>query len=325
MMMQKATRDAYGEILVELGKSDPNIVVLDADLSSSTKTSLFAKAFPDRFFNMGIAEANMMGVAAGLARSGKTVFASTFAVFATGRVWDQIRQSIAYPRLNVKIVASHGGITVGPDGASHQALEDIALMRLLPGMRVVVPCDAEETRQVIRRVASYDGPVYVRLGREKVEDVLKPGTPFEFGHGLVLEPEIERDEFLKSEEPFDVALISCGIMVRECLVAAKSLRDAGINPVVLDFASIKPLDNELLDNILRRVKAVITAEEHSIIGGLGSAVCERACESHPVPVFRVGTNDVFGQSGEPGELCAAYGLTSTRVAELAIKALDAAR
>lgn len=324
MSVLESTRDAYGDTLVELGRENPNIVVLDADLSASTKTDKFARAFPDRFFNMGIAEANMMGVAAGLASAGKIAFASTFAVFATGRVYDQIRQSIAYPRFNVKIVASHGGLTVGPDGASHQSLEDIALMRAIPGMVVIVPCDAQETREAVRAAASYDGPVYIRLGREPVPRVLPEGTRFTMGKALLVYPELGQrgsSDQVFAEKKFDVAFVACGVMVKTCIEAAKLLQAEGISCAVADFASVKPLDEALLIWLARSSRAIITAEEHSVIGGLGSAVCEFLSETYPVPVYRVGVRDQFGQSGSAHELLAAYGLDVPGVVRAARQAL----
>ncbi|MGI6643906.1 MAG: transketolase family protein [Bacillota bacterium] len=318
-----ATRDAYGEALRSLGEDNQDIVVLDADLSQSTKTSIFAKAFPDRFFNVGIAECDMMGIAAGLAHSGKVVFASTFAVFATGRVYDQIRQSIAYPNINVKIVASHAGVTVGADGASHQALEDIALMRVLPNMTVIVPSDARETRDAVRLAASWPGPVYVRLGRESVPIVMPDGIHFEIGKGTPLYPAISRDRLLTKDQGqrFDVLMVACGVMVKACLEAAAGLEKEGLNCLVLDFASIKPLDEELLLACAKMSKVVVTAEEHSIIGGLGSAVCECLADAHPSVVRRVGVRDVFGQSGTAAELLRAYGLMAEDVATAAKRAL----
>jgi transketolase len=308
-----ATRDAYGEALVALGKENPNVVVLDADLSGSTKTEKFFKAYPERFFNAGIAEANMMGMAAGLALSGKTVFVSTFAVFATGRAYDQIRQSIAYTKANVKIVATHAGLTVGPDGGSHQALEDIAIMRAVPDMTVIVPCDGNQTKEAVNVAAAYDGPVYIRLGREPVPTVLPEGTRFEIGKGLILSPEITREELLvrtAGEPLYDVAFVACGVMVKVALEAAEALEKEGRKCLVADFASVKPLDEELLGAIAKSSRAIVTSEEHSIIGGLGSAVCESVAARHPIPVTRVGVEDVFGQSGKAGELLRAYGLTA---------------
>lgn len=340
-------REAYGEALALLGRENPDIVVLDADLSASTKTDKFAKAFPERFFDMGIAEANMMAVAAGLARSGKVAFASTFAVFAVGRAYDQIRQSIAYTGFNVKIVATHAGLTVGPDGASHQSLEDIALMRVLPGMVVLVPADVQETRAAVRAAALHDGPVYIRLGREAVPDVLPEGAGFEIGRGAVLwpAPAMRRDAFVAaprvgglpggarpergcaaSESPrFDISFVACGIMVRPCLDAAEILEGEGIKCVVADFASVKPLDQELLLGIARASRAMVTAEEHSILGGLGGAVCEVLAEEHPMPVRRVGVRDRFGESGPAEALLEAYGLTARDLAVAAREVLGKQR
>ncbi|MGI6662807.1 MAG: transketolase family protein [Bacillota bacterium] len=320
----RAARDAYGEVLVELGKENENIVVLDADLSSSTKTAVFAKAFPERFFNMGIAEANMMGVAAGLASAGKVPFASTFAVFATGRVYDQIRQSIAYAGFNVKIVATHGGLTVGPDGATHQALEDIALMRVLPGMTVIVPSDAEETKQAVRASVDHMGPVYIRLGREAVPDVFPAGAVFEIGKGNMVRPDVSREQVIAAPPytlKFDVSFIACGVMVKECLDAASILESEGIKAAVAGFASIKPFDADLCLALARQSRLIVAAEEHSVIGGLGGAVCECLAENHPARVLRIGVNDRFGESGSARELLAAYGLTGSSIAEKVMAAL----
>lgn len=321
----KAAREAYGEALVELGKENPSIVVLDADLSSSTKTSSFAKAYPERFFNMGIAEANMMAVAAGFARSGKIPFASTFAVFATGRAYDQIRQSIAYPGFNVKIVATHGGLTVGPDGASHQSLEDIALMRVLPGMTVIVPADAEETKAAVRAAADYEGPVYIRLGREASPDVWPHCAHFEIGKGVLVTPGLTREGIISSDlsvSRFDAAIIACGVMVKESMDAAAELEAQGIRCCVAGFSSVKPFDADLCLGMARRSRLVVAAEEHSVIGGLGSAVCECLSESHPSRVLRIGVKDRFGQSGSARELLAEYGLTKDGVAEKIRRALS---
>jgi transketolase len=332
MSEMKATRDAYGEALVQLGKSNPDIVVLDSDLSSSTKTGVFAKVFPERFFNAGIAEANMVGMAAGLARSGKIPFASTFAIFATGRAYDQIRQSIAYPRFNVKIVASHGGLTVGPDGASHQALEDIALMRAIPGMTVIVPCDARETELAVKAAAAHDGPVYIRLGREKVAPVLSQEDKFEIGKGLVVWPEVPGrnidsacNELLQKrpgKPAFDVSFITCGVTVEPALEAARTLEKEGISCLVVVMASVKPIDEDLLVKAARNSNVLITCEEHNVIGGLGSAVCEVVSGLQPVRVIRLGVNDEFGQSGSARELLEAYGLTSDAFCHEARKILD---
>ncbi len=310
MQEQKATREAYGQALLELGRRRNDVVVLDADLSKSTRTSLFAAEFPLRFFNLGIAEADMMGTAAGLAASGYIPFASTFGVFATGRAYDQIRNSIAYPRLNVKIVATHTGVTVGEDGASHQALEDIALMRVLPNMTVVVPADAHQTAQAVAAVAAYDGPVYLRLGRPKVPAVIPPEQPFHLGKGQLLRP------------GRDLTLVATGIMVGVALETAALLQAEGLEAAVLNIHTIKPLDGELLLEQAARTGAVVTAEEHSIYGGLGGAVAELLGENCPVPVLRVGVRDTFGQSGTPEELMQKYGLTAQDLLASARRAVE---
>lgn len=312
MSEMRATRDAYGETLLEIGAQNPNIVVLDADLSSSTKTAAFGREFPERFFNVGIAEANMMGIAAGLARSGKIPFASTFAVFAAGRAYDQIRQSIAYPQFNVKIVASHGGITVGPDGASHQALEDIALMRVIPGMTVIVPCDARQTRLAVLASVAHEGPVYMRLGRSKTPAVLPDTAGFEIGKGQVLWPQafsFTQKGYFETLH-FDLSFVACGITVGPAVEAARALEREGFRCLVADMASVKPVDKDLLVKIAGRSNLVISCEEHSIIGGLGSAVCETLSDSCPVRVVRWGIKDEFGQSGSAEELLEEYELTA---------------
>ncbi|SFR03605.1 transketolase family protein [Desulfoscipio geothermicus] len=299
-----ATREAYGKALVELGRQNPDVVVLDADLSKSTKTYDFGKNYPERFFNIGIAEQNMMGTAAGLAAAGKIPFASSFAVFATGRVYDQIRNSIAYPRLNVKIGASHAGITVGEDGASHQAVEDIALMRCLPNMTVFVPADAVETRAAVLAAAEIDGPVYIRLGRSGVP-VLHDKDNFNFVPGRAI----------TLRDGSDAAIIACGIMVSAALEAAELLAGEGLAVRVLDMHTIKPLDVDAVVEAARATGAVVTAEEHSILGGLGGAVAEALGENCPVPLRRVGVRDTFGESGKPGELLEKYGLTPAALAQ----------
>ena len=308
-MEKQATREAYGKALEALGAEREDIVVLDADLSKSTKTNLFAKAFPERFFDMGIAEQNMLGVAAGLAAAGKVPFASTFAVFATGRAYDQIRNSICYPCLNVKIAATHAGITVGEDGGSHQALEDINLMRGLPNMTVLVPADGPETTKAIRAAAEMDGPVYIRLGRSGVPVITDDATPFEIGKGLVL------------KEGQDVTLIACGMMVAVALDAAEALANDGISAAVIDMSSIKPIDRALIVEWAKKTGAVVTAEEHSIIGGLGSAVAEVLVEEALVPMERVGVEDVFGESGTGAALVEKFNLTKEHIAEKAKKAI----
>ncbi len=308
-MKKIATRQAYGEALLALGAENRDVVVLDADLAKSTKTINFKKAFPERFFDMGIAEANMIGTAAGLAAAGKLPFCSTFAVFATGRAYDQIRQSVAYPGLNVKIAASHAGITVGQDGGSHQSIEDIALMRVLPGMTVFVPADAVEVHGAVAAAARIDGPVYIRLGRSPVP--VLHGEEFEFVPGRAVELRPGKD----------VTLVACGIMVAEALEAAGILAGEGIDAGVLNIHTVKPLDVEAVTAAARRTGAIVTVEEHSIIGGLGSAVAEVLVENHPVPMVRVGIRDVFGESGKPDELMEKFGLTPAHIAAAAREAI----
>ncbi len=293
-----ATRDAYGDALVSLGKKRNDVVVLDADLSGSTKTSKFAKAFPDRFFNIGIAEQDMMGTAAGLAVGGKLPFVSTFAVFATGRAWEQVRQSICYPNLNVKIVASHAGVTVGEDGGSHQSVEDIAVMRVIPHMTVIVPADGPETLQAIEAAAEYKGPCYVRVGRNKVPTLFGEDYQFSIGKAHVF------------NEGKDAAIIACGIMVAEAVKARDLLKAEGIDAGVINMSTIKPIDAEAVIAAAKRCGALVTAEEHSIIGGLGGAVAEVLAESAPVPLARIGVKDTFGTSGDGEGLLRHYGLSA---------------
>ena len=297
MTKKIATREAYGEALLQLGRENSNVVVLDADLSKSTKTYDFGKHFPERFFNMGIAEQNMLGTAAGLAASGKIAFCSTFAVFAAGRAFEQIRNSVAYPRLNVKIGASHAGITVGEDGGSHQSIEDIAIMRVIPNMTVFVPADAVETAAVVRAAVEIDGPVYIRLGRLGVPVI--HGNDFEFKPGRAI----------TLREGKDVTLVATGIMVTTALDAAAELAAEGIEATVLDIHTIKPLDAEAVISAAKSTGAIVTAEEHSIIGGLGSAVAEVLAENCQIPLKRVGIQDSFGESGKPAELLEKFGLT----------------
>ena len=301
-MANIATRDAYGEALAELGAINNQVVVLDADLSKSTKTNAFKKVYPERFFNLGIAEQNLLGTAAGFAAAGKIPFASSFAVFAVGRAYDQIRNSIAYPNLNVKIAATHAGLTVGEAGASHQMLEDIALMRAVPNMTVIVPADGVETKQVVMAVAEHQGPVYIRLGRPKVPVLLGDDYKFEIGKGVVL------------KEGTDVTLIGTGIMVSKAMEAAELLAADGISAAVVNISTIKPLDNALITEMAQKTGAVVTAEEHNIYGGLGSAVAEVLVETCPVPMARVGVEDKFGESGLPDELLEKYGLTAANIA-----------
>lgn len=293
-----ATRDAYGKTLIELGKENPNIVVLDADLSVSTRTSLFRKEIPARFFDMGVAEQDMISTAAGLAASGKIAFASTFAVFGSGRAWDQVRISVAYTRLNVKIVVTHGGITTGEDGASHQANEDIAIMRALPNMTVIVPADAVETAKIIREAAKFYGPTYIRLSRGKSPVVYEnENYDLKIGKGIVMRP------------GKDATIFACGIMVSEALDAAEELIKENIDCRVVNLHTIKPIDKELIVKCAEETGAVVTVEEHSIVGGLGGAVAEVLVENSLAPMARVGIKDMFGESGKPAELLAKYGLT----------------
>ncbi|MFH1281215.1 MAG: transketolase family protein [Candidatus Omnitrophota bacterium] len=297
MAQQLYQRDIYGAALVRLGSRDKNIVVLDADLSSSTRTNLFAKQFPDRFFNFGVAEQNMMAAAAGLASCGKTVFLSTFAVFAAGRAWDQVRVSISYNNFNVKIVATHAGITVGPDGASHQALEDIALMRVLANMNIIVPADAPQTEEAIMAAADNPGPFYIRLGRSKTPTIEHKGD-FKFGQGQLL------------AEGNDVTIVACGMMVDQALGAVKSLAAKGIKARLINMHTIRPIDREIVLKAARETKLIIACEEHNIFGGLASSIDEVVAENFPVRVIRIGVRNRFGQSGQTEELLAEYNLSS---------------
>lgn len=304
-----ATRDAYGATLLSLGSRDERIVVLDADLSCSTKTIQFARAFPSRFFNVGISEQDMIGTAAGLSLTGKIPFASTFAVFETGRAWEQIRQTICYSRLNVKLAATHSGVTVGEDGASHQAVEDIALMRVLPGMTVIVPSDGFETAQAIEAAAEYRGPVYIRLGRAKMPPVMPPEYRFRIG----------KAHLFRSGR--DIMIVAIGVMVPAALQACEMLLKEGIDTGVINMSTVKPLDGPVLLDAARNTRCVVTAEEHSILGGLGGAVAEYLSEHHPIPVKRVGVRDTFGCSGSPSELLQLYGLTAEEIARIARESL----
>lgn len=303
-----ATRQAYGDALAEFGV-DENIVVFDADLSKSTKTASFQEKYPERFFNMGIAEANMMCAAAGMATCGKIPFASTFAIFAAGRACEQVRNSICYPKLNVKIGATHAGVTVGEDGASHQMLEDISNMRVLPNMTIINPADAVETRLAVKAAIEYDGPVYLRLGRLAVPVIFDENYKFEWGKGVQL------------REGTDVTLVATGLLVHEALEAHDLLKEKGISARVINIHTIKPLDDEIIEKAARETGAIVTAEEHNVIGGLGGAVCESLSGSYPIPVLRIGTQDKFGKSGKPPLLMKEYELTAADIVKKAEAAI----
>jgi transketolase len=300
-------RDIYGKTLVELGKQNPDIVVLDADLSGSTRTAFFAKEFPKRFFNFGVAEQNMLATAAGLASCGKTVFISTFAMFATGRAWDQARNTVCYNNFNIKIVVSHAGISVGPDGSSHQALEDIALMRAIPNMNIIVPCDGPQTREAIMQSVKKPGPFYIRLGRVKVPTIDGKG-----------DLEFSKAQLLREGE--DITIAACGVMVQVALEAAESLAEKKINARVLNIPIIKPLDTKAIINAAKETKAIVVCEEHTIVGGLASAIDEVVAENYPTRVMRVGIRNRFGQSGDPKDLMKEYNLTSLDI-EKAVKSV----
>lgn len=306
-----ATRQAYGEALKEFG-GDTRIVALDADLGKSTMSAIFGAAYPERYFDMGIAEANMAVVGAGLATAGKIVFIHSFAIFAPGRIYDQIRNSIAYPGLNVKIVGSHSGVTVGQDGATHQMLEDIALMRALPGMRVISPCDANETRLAVKAMIEHDGPCYMRTGRLAVEQITNTAAGYEFslGKGVQLKP------------GSDVTIVATGFMVAGALAAAHKLEAQGVSARVVDIHTIKPLDSDIILKAARETGAIVTAEEHNIIGGLGSAVAELLSENHPTPLARVGVRDTFGKSGDPAALVEKFGLTPADIVTAAKQSIS---
>ena len=300
---KKSIRAAYGDTLVEIGKNNKNVVVLDADLACSTQTARFGKVFPERFFNMGIAEQDMIATAAGLASQGKIPFASTFAMFATGRTYDQVRNSICYPEFNVKIVATHGGITVGEDGASHQALEDVALMRGLPNMTVIVPADCKECEEVIKYAAETEGPMYIRIARTNVPDVFSDDYKFDINKAKII------------KEGSDLTIITNGETLVESLDAAKLLEKEGVSAQVIHMPVIKPIDTKTILEAAEKTGFIVTVENHSIIGGLGSAVCEELSEERPTKVYRIGINDEFGQSGEQRELMEFYELTGEKLAK----------
>jgi transketolase len=305
-----STRAAYGDALAEFGQN-PRIVALDADVASCTMSEVFAKKYPERFFNVGIAEANMIDMAAGFATTGKIAFCHSFAMFTAGRGYDQIRNSVAYPHLNVKVIGSHGGLTVGEDGATHQCIEDISLMRTIPGMVVLVPCDGNETREAVKALIDYDGPCFMRTVRTTLDMVTDaiPGYSFTLGKGVTL------------REGKDLTIIATGLMVQESLKAAELLEKEGIHPRVNDIHTIKPLDRDLILNAAAETGALVTAEEHNVVGGLGAAVCELVSGEYPVPVIRVGVNDEFGRSGDAGELLRLYGLCPENLVQKAKIAL----
>lgn len=306
-----STRVAYGEALRDFG-GDERIVALDADLSTCTMSCYFGEKYPNRFFNIGIAEANMIDMAAGFATTGKIAFCHSFAMFTAGRGYDQVRNSVAYPHLNVKVIGSHAGLTVGEDGATHQCIEDLSLMRTIPGMVVLCPCDANEAREAVKAMIAYDGPCFMRTGRTALETVTDgfSNYKFEIGKGVTL------------VEGSDVTIIATGLMVQESLKAVELLKAEGISARLIDMHTIKPLDRELVTKAAKETGAIVTAEEHNIIGGLGSAVCEAICDECPIPVVRVGVQDEFGRSGEAGALLKLYGLTPENVAEKAKLAIS---
>ena len=304
-MVKKATRESFGEAITALAETNPDIVVLDADLAEATKTGIFKKKYPDRFIDCGIAECNMIGIAAGLATCGKVPFAASFAMFSAGRAFEQVRNSVGYPHLNVKIVGSHAGISVGEDGATHQCIEDLAIMRAIPNMTVLCPCDGHEMRQAVQALLAYDGPAYMRLGRLAVETVTDqiPDYRFEIGKGVLL------------REGSDVTVVAVGMMVQMALQAAEQLEQEGISVRVIDMHTIKPLDTEILLTAARETGCIVTTEEANVLGGLGSAVAEYLSTTCPVPVIRHGVEDVFGRSGAAQQVLEAYGLTAAGIVD----------
>ncbi len=308
-VIKKATREGYGAALVKLGEKYDNLIVMDADLAAATKTGMFKKAFPDKFYDAGIAESNMIGIAAGLAATGHIVFASSFAMFAAGRAFEQVRNSIGYTHLNVKIGATHAGISVGEDGASHQCCEDIALMRTIPGMVILNPADDVEAEKAVFAAAEYEGPVYLRFGRLAVPRIFDEDYDFQIGKGVEL------------TEGNDVAIIATGLMVNEALMAAEELKKEGINARVINMATIKPLDKDIVIKAAKETGAIVTAEEHNVIGGLGGAVSEVICGNYPVPVVKLGVEDTFGRSGPAVELLHLYGLDAEHIVAKAKQAI----
>lgn len=310
VITEKATRDGFGEGIYELGKTNPNVVALTADLAGSLKLGPFIKDFPDRFVQCGISEANMMGMAAGLTIGGKIPFTTTFANFSTGRVYDQIRQSIAYSNKNVKICASHAGLTLGEDGATHQILEDIGMMKMLPGMTVIVPCDANQTRAATLAIADHKGPVYLRFGRPKWPVITPADQPFEIGKAQIL------------SEGTDITLFCCGHLVWKAIEAGRVLEDMGLSVEVINIHTIKPIDEEAIITSLRKTGGAVTCEEHNVLGGMGDYVAQLSVRHHPVPIEYIGTRDTFGESGKPGELLKKYGLDSPDIVKAAERVLQ---
>lgn len=304
------TRQGWADALLELGANDPKVVVLDADLAKSTLTILFKDKYPDRFFDMGIAEQNMINTAGGLSLTGLIPFVSTYGVFVSGRGWEQIRTSLCYGKLNVKLGGAHGGISVGPDGATHQALEEIAIMRVIPNMTVLVPTDYYETKKAVLAAAAIDGPVYIRFGREKVPVVTDENTPFEVGKAIIM------------KEGADLTIVACGIMVAEALDAAEEFEKEGISAEVINLHTIKPIDKDTLIKSVQKTGCLVTAEEHQLAGGMGSAIIEVLAQINPVPTEMVGINDTFGESGKPVELMEKYGITSKEILEKSKKVLQ---
>ncbi len=298
---QAAMRDAYGEALLELGETNPEVVVIGADTTGSLKSGVFSSKFPERFFNVGIAEQNLVSIAAGMALAGKVAYAGTYAIFVPGKSVDQIRNNIAYPNLNVKLVCSHGGISVGPDGASHQQVEDIAIMRAIPRMRVIVPGDAVSTKSIVKTIAGIPGPFYVRLTRPSTQVVYEKGFDYEFGKATVV------------VDGSDVAIFACGIMLPEAVKASEALKARGVSAAVIDLNTIKPIDSETVASFAQKCGRVVTAEEHNVMGGMGSAVAEVLGEQKPTLMKRVGVMDTFGESGDAGELLKKYGLTAANI------------
>ena len=310
-VIKKATRESYGEALAELGEKYENLYVLDADLAAATKTGIFKKKFPERFFDCGIAEANMMGVAAGLAATGNIPFASTFAMFAAGRAYEIVRNSIGYPHLNVKIGATHAGISVGEDGATHQCNEDIALMRTIPGMTIINPADDVEAKAAVEAAVKFEGPVYMRFGRLAAPVFNDKDTyKFELGKGI------------KTKDGKDITIIATGLMVSEAIEAAKILADEGIDARVINIHTIKPIDKDIIIEAAKETGAIVTVEEHSVIGGLGSAVCDVLAENYPAKVTKIGVNDEYGYSGPAAELLKKFGLCASNIVETVKKALN---